>query len=236
MIFENPGQPALRDAELSALEMFLDEQAERGDAMPLSVAHGFLTAVISGPELIVPSEWMPVIWGHPEFEDEEQAQHMIGLIMRLYNDVAQSLSQTGTFRPIFEEWTQDDGEDLIVADNWCRGYITGIGMAVELWEPHLEDELAELLAPIGMLAEPDTPEEQALYEDPESYATVCDMLPGVAEDIYQFWLAHRMPLPGESPHHETYERGAPKIGRNDPCPCGSGEKYKHCCGRPGTLH
>ena len=23
----------------------------------------------------------------------------------------------------------------------------------------------------------------------------------------------------------------PKIGRNDPCPCGSGKKYKHCCGK-----
>ncbi|MBQ1236828.1 MAG: SEC-C domain-containing protein, partial [Oscillospiraceae bacterium] len=22
-----------------------------------------------------------------------------------------------------------------------------------------------------------------------------------------------------------------KVGRNDPCPCGSGKKYKHCCGR-----
>jgi preprotein translocase subunit SecA len=22
-----------------------------------------------------------------------------------------------------------------------------------------------------------------------------------------------------------------KIGRNDPCPCGSGKKYKHCCGK-----
>jgi preprotein translocase subunit SecA len=27
------------------------------------------------------------------------------------------------------------------------------------------------------------------------------------------------------------KRKAPKIGRNDPCPCGSGKKYKHCCGR-----
>jgi preprotein translocase subunit SecA len=25
-------------------------------------------------------------------------------------------------------------------------------------------------------------------------------------------------------------REAPKIGRNDPCPCGSGKKYKNCCG------
>ena len=31
---------------------------------------------------------------------------------------------------------------------------------------------------------------------------------------------------------EPYVREAPKIGRNDPCPCGSGKKYKRCCMRP----
>ena len=30
---------------------------------------------------------------------------------------------------------------------------------------------------------------------------------------------------------KTVRRAAPKVGRNDPCPCGSGKKYKHCCGR-----
>jgi SEC-C motif-containing protein len=34
-----------------------------------------------------------------------------------------------------------------------------------------------------------------------------------------------------APH--TVVRSAPKVGRNDPCPCGSGRKYKHCCGRNG---
>ena len=29
----------------------------------------------------------------------------------------------------------------------------------------------------------------------------------------------------------TVRREQPKVGRNDPCPCGSGKKYKHCCGR-----
>jgi preprotein translocase subunit SecA len=28
-------------------------------------------------------------------------------------------------------------------------------------------------------------------------------------------------------------RAGPKVGRNDPCPCGSGKKFKHCCGRNG---
>ncbi|MFY9327767.1 MAG: SEC-C metal-binding domain-containing protein [Georgfuchsia sp.] len=34
-------------------------------------------------------------------------------------------------------------------------------------------------------------------------------------------------------------RGGPKIGRNDPCPCGSGKKFKKCCGAdgaPSTVH
>ena len=30
---------------------------------------------------------------------------------------------------------------------------------------------------------------------------------------------------------ETYKRIQPKVGRNDSCPCGSGKKYKKCCGR-----
>ena len=29
---------------------------------------------------------------------------------------------------------------------------------------------------------------------------------------------------------ETYRREEPRVGRNDPCPCGSGKKYKKCCG------
>lgn len=43
---------------------------------------------------------------------------------------------------------------------------------------------------------------------------------------------------GFEPHHEAAPspapavRAAPKVGRNDPCPCGSGRKYKKCCGRP----
>ena len=35
----------------------------------------------------------------------------------------------------------------------------------------------------------------------------------------------------ERTKQETVRRETPKVGRNDPCPCGSGKKYKHCCGR-----
>ncbi|MFC1576595.1 preprotein translocase subunit SecA, partial [Candidatus Omnitrophota bacterium] len=40
------------------------------------------------------------------------------------------------------------------------------------------------------------------------------------------------PMPDTRPgREETYKRKSPKVGRNDPCPCGSGLKYKKCCGK-----
>lgn len=38
-------------------------------------------------------------------------------------------------------------------------------------------------------------------------------------------------LDGSTPKPVTQAREAPKVGRNDPCPCGSGRKYKKCCAK-----
>ena len=40
----------------------------------------------------------------------------------------------------------------------------------------------------------------------------------------------RAEQPGAPAKVETVVHEGPKIGRNDPCPCGSGKKYKKCCG------
>ena len=47
-------------------------------------------------------------------------------------------------------------------------------------------------------------------------------LPHVVTEIYRFWLSRR----GAG----TIRKETPDIGRNDPCPCGSGKKFKQCCG------
>jgi preprotein translocase subunit SecA len=43
--------------------------------------------------------------------------------------------------------------------------------------------------------------------------------------------AGKSPSQSQQPEHVTVVRSVPKVGRNDPCPCGSGKKYKHCHGR-----
>lgn len=63
-------------------------------------------------------------------------------------------------------------------------------------------------------------------------------------ELHEEWLqTPRLALEGEKPAAvleggrlfpgkvETFRRQAPKVGRNDPCPCGSGKKFKRCCGK-----
>jgi uncharacterized protein len=53
--------------------------------------------------------------------------------------------------------------------------------------------------------------------------------------IYHYFEAQRLVEKQPSDYATTFRRTVPKIGRNDPCPCGSGKKFKQCCGRT-TLH
>jgi len=61
----------------------------------------------------------------------------------------------------------------------------------------------------------------------------------VVHSIYRVSLVKReatqkAPVPvqaGGNGQKQKQKVGGKKVGRNDPCPCGSGKKYKHCCGR-----
>jgi uncharacterized protein len=46
--------------------------------------------------------------------------------------------------------------------------------------------------------------------------------------IQKWWLPVRLAK-------STVRRDEPKVGRNDLCPCGSGRKFKKCCGAPGKV-
>jgi len=65
----------------------------------------------------------------------------------------------------------------------------------------------------------------------EGGGTLIDHMQAVArEQAKQEGKEVELPKPQEAPKPEPVKRDEPKVGRNDPCPCGSGKKYKKCCG------
>src|SRR4051812_40140446 len=93
----------LNDEELARLDAFLLDRIEESDdddpdrdegLLNISELDGFLTAVVSGPTTIVPSEWLPAIWGEeePAWESAEHFQEIFTLIARHMNGIAALLA------------------------------------------------------------------------------------------------------------------------------------------------
>ena len=57
-----PGSTPLTDDELERLAAFLDS-IDNEEALSLEGLDGFFCALIAGPELVMPSEYLPVVWG-----------------------------------------------------------------------------------------------------------------------------------------------------------------------------
>ncbi|HEY5411018.1 MAG TPA: UPF0149 family protein, partial [Caulobacteraceae bacterium] len=216
-----------------ALDEFLGSDRSPPDCMQLSELDGLLTGVAIGPEPIMPSQWLPLVWGgeEPVFDDGREIQAVLGGMMSRYNQIVRDV-RDGTFRPIL--WKTRDGE-LICAD-WAEGFGLAVSLRAKSWEPLLKAKRhALLLLPIMALGmgkdglpalglEPGT-EQEFLRELPA-------ILPESVMGIAQFWR-ERKPRPGAGLVTERITgaaRVSARLGRNDPCPCGSGKKFKKCCG------
>jgi len=209
---------------LDALDAFLSSDQSPPDSMMLSDLDGFLTAIAIGPELIMPSEWLPVIWGddEPVFTDEAEMQGVLGGILSRYNQIRDEITN-GTFEPIL--WGDADG--TAIGTDWAEGFMQGVGLRATKWERLLRSEDgASLIFPILALCG-DENGESLLGLEPEEEdriaAEAAALLPGCVMAIDDYWRRRKLTNGATS---KTRKRG-----RNDPCPCGSGNKFKKCCGR-----
>ena len=117
-------------------------------------------------------------------------------------------------------------EEAIV--DWCAGYLEAARMDAD-W---MNDEYGHLmLFSISVLAgEFDLVGEKAadgsIIEDATEHLKAFRReLPAQILDIHDYWTEWR-----QAESHSPEPAVTTKIGRNEPCPCGSGQKYKRCCG------
>jgi uncharacterized protein len=209
--------------------------------MNLEELDGFFAALICGPEVVRPSEYLPVIWGDniildDSFGKQPVLQHFLSLIMRHWNVIADTLCSGDVFLPLLLE--DDDGATH--ANDWATGFRRGMEFHKERWAALLADEEhGGLLVPIFALAHEHDPDpEMRPYKEAiggeKREKLIVSAAAGVT-GIYRYFKSQRFLEKEPFDSATTFRRHVPKIGRNDPCPCGSGKKFKQCCGRP-TLH
>ena len=96
----------LSPPELDTLEDFLASPQFEYRAMELPMLEGFLTALVIGPRMVMPGEWLPRVWDRydaavaPDFADAGQAARITSLLMRFMNGIADTfLNDPGAFQP-----------------------------------------------------------------------------------------------------------------------------------------
>jgi len=234
----------LSDEEMDELDSFLMSDATSSETMMLDCLDGFLTAIVSGPVMVKPSEWLPSVWGpterdEPTFDTFAQAEQITGLIMRLLNSIIWSLQQDpDAFEPIFDTVVYPDVPRVYTnGEMWAYGYMSGIDLQRHNWNAFFDEpDSAEVLRPIYLLgADEVTPEEEELTDTPEQREALSNQIPASVAWIYRFWQPYRTAM-AERTVAASFQREHPKVGRNDPCPCGSGKKFKKCCGASTLLH
>jgi uncharacterized protein len=214
---------------IDALAGFLAAPRSTKDVLSLHGLDGYLAAVAIGPELVMPSEWMFGLWGdeEPVFADGEQAQTILNAIMARYNEILHQVERSPpAFRPLYLPSDPNERPGMALVAQWANGFWKGMVLRGEAWRTLINDrEARDLLAPIVYFVEDSTGRrvlEDTRGEDDERMQSAGVLIPSVVPAIREYWRrragAPAAPRTGRRP------------GRNEPCPCGSGRKYKRCCG------
>jgi uncharacterized protein len=189
-------------------------------------------ALIAAPETVMPSEYNREVFGGEmsevvEFSGLDEAQEIMNLMMRHWNKIASTLCKGEPHVPmIFED---EKGE--LHGNDWARGFMRGMHMRHDEWAELVNDEkYGDSLIPMMILyhEHDEDPKMRPEPITPDKREKVIAMMAAGLLGAYKYFREERegdLSVDAPEPRH-----GTPKVGRNDPCPCGSGKKYKKCCG------
>ena len=232
----------LRAAELDELDRFLVSDVTSDETLTLAGLDGYLTALVIGPTTVMPSRWLPGVWGSheddaPEFESTAQAGRIMSLLLRHMNSIVGEFeADPAAFEPMFDT-REYRGRDYVCGEAWASGFMQGVELVREDWQPLYDTAgMADAIRPLRLLSSAHLTPEEDLIRTPPKRERLARKIPQSLVEIHAFWLPYRAMAHAELTQATPVRRSGPKVGRNDPCPCGSGAKYKKCCGASETRH
>jgi uncharacterized protein len=220
----------LSERELDWLQNFLENLSQTyDDCMTLEEVDGLFCALIINPVMAKPSEWMKTVFGKEHnFSSEEELERVMMLLIRYWNHISglvenpPKTEKDEMYFPRVVEFEEDSSIKL--AEKWAAAFHIGVSYCADDWDEALKDSKSEFisqsLATIMLLELGYNPDDNGAIITPDQRRELLVIIPVVTYKLFHYWVEKNTTEKKES---------KTKVGRNDPCPCGSGKKYKKCC-------
>lgn len=197
---------------------------------------GYLAGVFVAPSPIAPSHWTAGLLDIDDrvLDDDQRLAAVLGPIAARYDalgaEIEASLERLQAdnvcdWRPVF--LPADGKPDHAAVRRWAEGFWKAATLDPDGWSAYVDDERTRMvIAPLMTFA----PFDHGQNFDPAD--DIERLLDAAADAIPRSVLLVRMiaKMRGQRPWRRAPAPARIKIGRNEPCPCGSGRKYKRCCG------
>jgi uncharacterized protein len=195
--------------------------------MLLTELDGFLTGLLLSPQAISADEWMAIIWGPetegvPPFEDPLDVRWFAAAVAARQAEIARDLAR-GKFQPVLDI---DERDREVLCEDWIVGLAEAVALRPEAWSALADDDdVAETWSRLETLIE--VAREESELDSVAINALQDHAVRDLTDAVLRLYAASDRPAlataraPSAAP--------AAKVGRNDPCPCGSGRKHKRCC-------
>lgn len=214
---------------------------------------GYLAAVLAGPRAVSVDEWLPALTGElfaRVFADPSDERFARGALAARWRELAAQLDpemlledpETIRLEPWLLQFDETDHADFVAggfgtADEardqlrsgvaWSRGFRSALADFAADWAAPADLDPDELTRYQAALSRIDALRQPGAGSDcgPDATATRDELIDDAClavQDLRRWWVAHA-PKP-------TTRRAVPQPGRNEPCPCGSGRKFKRCHG------
>ena len=228
------------DPDLDRLNVLLHAIPAEGDGMSIGELDGYIAGLIVCPEMVLPSEWLSGVWGgEHEFAEVAEAEATIAAVMGHYNRIARELAdRPEDYAPVLEI-DPNGGESLW--EPWIDGFERAMRLRPDAWEEIALSDDEEASASVSMIIALNDfyygRSELTEEAEDELDRAAPGMIPEFVRNL-NAWTKSRQSGKGgrvSTGFDAGIGSGEPpafgrKVGRNEPCPCGSGRKYKRCCG------
>ena len=136
----------LSKGEIEELKTFLVSPQRPDGTLCFHELQGFLFAVASCPEMVQPSDWLPIISDDEDigFNDQSEAERILSVIMTLYNQVNTAVLDRSYKMPPgckFQKELEANFEEEAAISQWSRGFTLGHDWLADVWDEYVPESL-----------------------------------------------------------------------------------------------